>query len=76
VGRHSLDGPLRDAGQDPPARLGRAWEKDVVVTPINAFILAQRLPNAQLVMYPDASHGAQSQHAGVFLEHARTFLNE
>ena len=25
--------------------------------------------------YPDASHGAQSQHAGVFLEHARMFLN-
>jgi pimeloyl-ACP methyl ester carboxylesterase len=44
--------------------------------PINAFILAQHLPNAQLVMYPDASHGAQSQHAAVFLEHARMFLNE
>jgi len=27
-------------------------------------------------MYPDASHGAQSQHAAVFLEHARMFLNE
>jgi pimeloyl-ACP methyl ester carboxylesterase len=50
--------------------------KDVVVAPINAFILAQHLPNAQLVMYPDASHGAQSQHAGVFLKHARMFLNE
>jgi pimeloyl-ACP methyl ester carboxylesterase len=49
--------------------------KDIVVTPINAFILAQHLPDAQLVMYPDASHGAQSQHAGVFLEHARVFLN-
>jgi pimeloyl-ACP methyl ester carboxylesterase len=49
--------------------------KDVVVTPINAFILAQHLPEAQLVMYPDASHGAQSQHAGVFLKHARMFLN-
>jgi pimeloyl-ACP methyl ester carboxylesterase len=49
---------------------------DVVVTPINAFILAQHLPNAQLVMYPDASHGAQSQHAEVFLKHARMFLNE
>jgi hypothetical protein len=31
--------------------------------------------DAQLVMYPDASHGAQSQHAGVFLEHAPMFLN-
>ena len=49
--------------------------KDVVVAPINAFILAQHLPDAQLVTYPDASHGAQSQRAGVFLEHARMFLN-
>jgi pimeloyl-ACP methyl ester carboxylesterase len=49
--------------------------KDVVVDPINAFLLAQHLPDAQLVMYPDASHGAQSQHAEVFLEHVRLFLN-
>lgn len=49
--------------------------KDVVVMPINAFLLAQHLPNAQLIMYPDASHGAQSQHAEAFLEHARLFLN-
>jgi pimeloyl-ACP methyl ester carboxylesterase len=49
--------------------------KDVVVAPINAFILAQHLPDAQLVIYPDASRGAQSQHAGIFLEHARMFLN-
>jgi len=49
--------------------------KDIVVMPINAFLLAQHLPNAQLIMYPDASHGAQSQHAEIFLEHARLFLN-
>jgi pimeloyl-ACP methyl ester carboxylesterase len=49
--------------------------KDVVVMPINAFLLAEHLPDAQLIMYPDASHGAQSQHADVFLEHARLFLN-
>ena len=49
--------------------------KDIVVMPINAFLLAQHLPDAQLVMYPDASHGAQSQHAEVFLEHTRLFLN-
>jgi pimeloyl-ACP methyl ester carboxylesterase len=49
--------------------------KDVVVMPINAFLLAEHLPDAQLIMYPDASHGAQSQHAEVFLEHARLFLN-
>jgi len=49
--------------------------KDIVVMPINAFLLAQHLPDAQLVMYPDASHGAQSQHAEVFLQHARLFLD-
>jgi pimeloyl-ACP methyl ester carboxylesterase len=49
--------------------------KDVVVMPINAFLLAEHLPNAQLTMYSDASHGAQSQHAEVFLEHAQLFLN-
>ena len=49
--------------------------KDIVVMPINAFLLAQHLPDAQLMMYPDASHGAQSQHADIFLEHARLFLN-
>jgi pimeloyl-ACP methyl ester carboxylesterase len=32
--------------------------KDIVVTPINAFILAEHLPNAQLIMYADSSHGA------------------
>jgi pimeloyl-ACP methyl ester carboxylesterase len=49
--------------------------KDVVVLPINAFLLAQHLPDAQLVMYPDASHGSQSQHAEVFLQHARLYLD-
>ena len=49
--------------------------KDIVVMPINAFLLAQHLPDALLLIYPDASHGAQSQHAEIFLEHARLFLN-
>ena len=48
--------------------------KDVVVVPINAFLLAERLPNAQLIMYPDCSHGAQSQHTEVFLQHVKLFL--
>jgi pimeloyl-ACP methyl ester carboxylesterase len=48
--------------------------KDVVVMPMNAFLMAEHLPDAQLIMYPDASHGAQSQHAEIFLEHAALFL--
>jgi pimeloyl-ACP methyl ester carboxylesterase len=50
--------------------------KDVVVGPINALILAERLPNAQLIVYSDSSHGAQYQHAGTFLQHVNLFLSE
>jgi len=49
--------------------------KDIVVIPVNAFLLGQHLADAQLVMYPDASHGAASQHADFFLQHARLFLD-
>ena len=50
--------------------------KDVVVGPINALILAERLPNAQLIVYSDSSHGAHYQHAGTFLQHVRLFLTD
>jgi pimeloyl-ACP methyl ester carboxylesterase len=49
--------------------------KDAVIIPINAFLLAQHLPNAQLIMFPDASHAAYSQYAENFLENARLFLS-
>lgn len=49
--------------------------QDIVVDPINAFILEEHLRYATLLVLPDASHGAQSQHAEVFLANARLFLN-
>jgi pimeloyl-ACP methyl ester carboxylesterase len=50
--------------------------KDIVVAPINALTLAEHLPNAQLIVYADSSHGAHYQHAKTFLEHVKLFLNE
>jgi|HubBroStandDraft_4_1064222.scaffolds.fasta_scaffold23530_2 pimeloyl-ACP methyl ester carboxylesterase len=50
--------------------------KDIVVIPINAFILAEHLPNAQHIMYPDSSHGAFYQHRKAFLEHVKIFLSD
>jgi pimeloyl-ACP methyl ester carboxylesterase len=50
--------------------------KDVVVDSVNAVILEQNLSDATLLILPDASHGAQSQHAEVFLANARLFLND
>ena len=32
---------------------------DVIIYSMNSFILQQHLPNAQLILYPDANHGSQ-----------------
>jgi pimeloyl-ACP methyl ester carboxylesterase len=48
--------------------------KDIVVDPVNAVILGQHLGDARLLVLPDASHGAHSQYADVFLANARLFL--
>jgi pimeloyl-ACP methyl ester carboxylesterase len=48
--------------------------KDIVVAPINGLILAEHLPNAQLIVYSDSSHGAHYQHAKLFLQHVNLFL--
>jgi pimeloyl-ACP methyl ester carboxylesterase len=50
--------------------------KDVVVGPLNALILAEQLPNAQLIVYSDSSHGAHYQHARTFLQHVKLFLTD
>jgi pimeloyl-ACP methyl ester carboxylesterase len=50
--------------------------KDIVVAPVNAVILAEHLPNGQLIVYPDSSHGVHYQHARTFLQHVNLFLSE
>jgi pimeloyl-ACP methyl ester carboxylesterase len=50
--------------------------KDIVVMPINAFLLEMHLPNAELLMFPDANHASHSQYSTIFLDCARRFLNE
>ncbi|WP_436103142.1 alpha/beta fold hydrolase [Pararhizobium sp. LjRoot238] len=38
--------------------------------------MVQNLPNAQLIVYPDAGHGAQFQYPERFLKYAIQFLDE
>ncbi|SDA35932.1 alpha/beta fold hydrolase [Sphingomonas sp. NFR15] len=47
---------------------------DVMLPTINSFHLQQHIPDAQLIIYPDAGHAAQFQHPELFLKHARMFL--
>ena len=48
---------------------------DIVIPTINSYILQQFLPNAELVLYPDANHGAHFQYPERFVYHTRSFLD-
>jgi pimeloyl-ACP methyl ester carboxylesterase len=50
--------------------------KDVIIYSANSFILQQHLPNAQLILYPDANHGSQYQYPDLFVRHVSLFLSE
>ena len=50
-------------------------DRDLIIYTINSFILQQNLPNAQLIIYPDASHGAPYQYPELFVKHATLFLD-
>jgi pimeloyl-ACP methyl ester carboxylesterase len=47
---------------------------DVIVPTVNSYILQQNLPNAQLILYPDASHGSFYQYPELFVSEADQFL--
>src|SRR6266404_3581516 len=47
---------------------------DVIVYTVNSFILQQNIPNAQLILYPDANHGSQYQYPALFVRHVSMFL--
>jgi pimeloyl-ACP methyl ester carboxylesterase len=48
---------------------------DVIVYSVNSFILQQHLPNAELILYPDANHGSQYQYPDLFVRHVSMFLS-
>ena len=47
---------------------------DIMVPTVNSFILQQKLPDAQLILFPDSGHGAHFQFAEEFAEAAARFL--
>ncbi|MGF6781585.1 alpha/beta fold hydrolase [Paraburkholderia sp. GAS334] len=48
---------------------------DVIVYTVNSLYLAQNLPNAKLVLYPDANHGSWYQYHNEFVAEANRFLD-
>jgi pimeloyl-ACP methyl ester carboxylesterase len=51
-------------------------KSDIVFYTINSFYLEQNLPNAQLILYPDAAHGSLFQYPDLFVEHTSIFLRD
>lgn len=74
---------IRSWGLQPPQDLGAIQnpvlvangDHDIMVPSHNSADLAQRLPNAELVLYPDAGHGGIFQYHDAFLAKAQAFLD-
>ena len=47
---------------------------DTIVYTVNSLYLVQNLPNAKLVLYPDASHGSWYQYSNDFVAEVNSFL--
>ena len=50
--------------------------KDIIIYSVNSFVLQQHLPDAELVLYPDANHGSQYQYPKRFVQHVSAFLSK
>ncbi|MDT6961492.1 MULTISPECIES: alpha/beta hydrolase [unclassified Cupriavidus] len=49
-------------------------DNDTMIPTRNSFALAEGLPNATLVIYPNSGHGALFQYASTYVAHVREFL--
>jgi pimeloyl-ACP methyl ester carboxylesterase len=49
---------------------------DIMVPTLNSFTLSQKIPNAQLIVYPDSGHGSLFQFPELFVTHATIFLDK
>jgi pimeloyl-ACP methyl ester carboxylesterase len=50
-------------------------KRDIMIPTTNSFILSQKIPNAQLIIYPDSGHGSHFQFPELFVAHGRMFLD-
>jgi len=49
--------------------------RDTMIPVRNSFLLAEHLPNAMLLTYPDAGHGSLFQYHESFVQQAKLFLD-
>ena len=72
AGGESVQGHLKDMRL--PTLIVQG-SNDVIIPTMNSYVLQQKLPNAQLILYPDANHGSFYQYPDLFVKHATLFLD-
>lgn len=65
-------GELKEIGQP---TLVISGSHDIMLPTINSYILARRIPKAQLIVYPDSGHGSLFQYPSLFVAHVARFLS-
>lgn len=51
-------------------------DQDIICPTVNSVTLKEHLPNASLIIYPDANHAPHYQYPELFLDQIGQFLNE
>jgi pimeloyl-ACP methyl ester carboxylesterase len=72
AGGESAQGQIKEIRQPTLVVQG---SNDMIIPTMNSYVLQQKLPNAQLILYPDSNHGSFYQYPELFVQHATTFLN-
>jgi pimeloyl-ACP methyl ester carboxylesterase len=72
AGGESAQGQLKNIHQPTLVVQG---SNDVIIPTINSYVLQQKLPNAQLILFPDSNHGSFYQYPELFVQHATIFLD-
>lgn len=73
--KHAHGEPFADLATITQPTLVVNGKHDIMVPTVNSHTLAQHIPNAQLIIYPDAGHGALFQYPDLFATHVARFLD-
>ena len=72
---HASGRALRLSEEHQPTNVGRERQPLIVYT-VNSLYLVQTMPNAKLILYPDANHGSWYEYHEDFVFETNRFLDE
>jgi pimeloyl-ACP methyl ester carboxylesterase len=70
----ALSSTLDSSGIPHPALVVNG-SNDIVVPTVYSYILRQTLPNAELILFPDSTHGSQFQFTELFNRYVTDFVD-